>query len=285
MLIAVISIAWILITMTIGYLAFILIASDFGSARGWWVTVYENAVDGLRKRNTWLLLLFNGGLVFGSQILFLLPVFRFDPEGAGRRSLRTSMVVAAFWAAVLSTSLLMGLVAVVQLMTGSLDDYPITFYIDSEAALIGEDLIMDETFTWIFVLSFFTLVASWILWSLVLIGFVQRRRVPDAVRRVTGLLLAGTLIEILLVVPLEAMVRRRADCYCGTGSFQMLLGSVLAGVWLLGPGIFLLMLSRRPAYWGRYCPYCGYQKGPPRNQPDQCPECGKDWQPEPEAAG
>ena len=266
-------------TTIVGYVAVVAICSDYSGNSGWFDTVYSNCLDGLTKKDTWTLLIVNGLLVFISQVLFLLPVFRFNPEVGGQKSMRTSMVIAAFWAAILTTSLLMGVVAIVQLLTGTLDEYPVTLYVDSEALVIGEDLLMTikDEFTWIFVLSLVTLLTSWLLWSIVLFAFIARRSMPRAIRRVTGLLVAGTLLEILLVLPLEAMIRRRAECYCGTGSFQMLLGSVMAATWLLGPGLFLLLVFRRPAYWGRFCADCGYDKGPPSSQPENCPECGRAW--------
>lgn len=277
-MIALVGIAWILVTTVVGYVAIVAVLSEYeNSTRGWFSTLVSHGLDGLKKTDTWTLLIVNVVIVIGTQILFLLPVFRFNPELGGRKSLRTSMVVAGFGAAILTTSLLMGVVCLVQLITGSIDEFPVTLYLDAEGAVIGEVLIHDR-FTWIFVVSLVVLGVSWFCWSLVLIAFVARRSVPQAIRRVTGVLVAGTLLEILLVLPLEAMVRRRAECYCGTGSFQMLLGAVLAGIWLLGPGIFVLLVMRRPAYWGRYCPDCGHEKGPRSTQPKACPECGRAWQ-------
>lgn len=284
-MIALVAIFWIIVTTVVGYVAIVAVLSEYGnSTRGWFSTVVSHSLEGLEKTDTWTLLIVNVVVVIGTQILFLLPVFRFKPELGGRKSLRTSMVVAGFGAAILTTSLLMGVVCLVQLITGSIDEFPMTLYLDAEGAVIGEILIRDK-FSWIFVVSLVVLGVSWFCWSLVLIAFVARRNMPQAIRRVTGLLVAGTLLEILLVLPLEAMVRRRAECYCGTGSFQMLLGAVFAGTWLLGPGIFVLFVLRRPAYWGRYCPDCGYEKGPRSMQPKACPECGRAWQDGPGPAG
>ena len=119
------------------------------------------------------------------------------------------------------------------------------------------------------------LLVSWILWSLVLVRFMKRGQPVDRIGRLTGLLFAGTLVELILLVPLEAMVRRRADCYCATGSFQALVGGVVAALWLLGPVAFLVLLRRRPAWWARHCQQCGYEKGP--GATGQCPECGGAW--------
>ncbi|MCH2133372.1 MAG: transposase [Phycisphaerales bacterium] len=281
LLLALIGVAWILLTITFGYCGVMLVMAsiDFNGPPGsaWVATYIDRLASPLDDWETWMLLGVNAVIISVSQVLFLLPVFRFKPELGGRKSLRLSMVVAGLGAAILSTGLLMGLMSLGQLITGTVKSFPQTLYLDAQTAIMGQVLVSEKEALPTLIAAG-VLVASWVLWSIVLVLFVKRKTVPEAIRRITGLLFAGTVLEILLVIPLDAMVRRRAECECATGSFQMLLGAVAAATWLLGPGLFALVVLRRPAYWGRYCPGCGHAKGPRgKDAPTTCPECGRAW--------
>ena len=269
-------------TLAIGIAAVMLLFAsiDFqGPPGSAWLALYIDRLGSiLDQREFWILVAINLPIIAVSQFLFLLPVFRFNPELGGRKSLRLSMVVAGLGAAILTTGMLMALVSLGQLLTGTVDSFPLTLFMDAELAMGGQDLWIDQENAMPTLVAGGVLIGTWVLWSILLIGFVKRRSLPDGIRRITGLLFAGTLLEILLVLPLDAMVRRKADCQCATGSFQALLAAAAAGTWLLGPGLLVLLMSRKPAYWGRYCPGCGHAKGPRAAQPAQCPECGRAWQ-------
>jgi hypothetical protein len=285
LLFVLIAIVWIALTSSIGLIVLMGLLIDYTGPMVTWpgqffITLIDDSIDRYfvsgPGNQAYILLGVNTVLVVVTQMLFLLPVFRFNVELGGRKSLRLSMVVAAIGAAMLTLSLLMGVMTLAQFITGTLDDFGTTVYLDLQAGIVLEGPMgSDQPLTWVIPAVVF--LVSWALWSMVLLAFVKRRTVPQAIRRVTGVLVAGTLLEVLLLVPLEAMVRRRADCYCATGSFQALFGSLAAGVWLLGPGLLVLIVLRRPAYFGRYCPGCGQAKGPRATQPRQCSECGRIW--------
>jgi len=278
------AIVWAVVTTFVGLFCFAVAIADMKLSTGEILGNFESLFG---SQDAWILVAINLPLIMLTQYLFLLPLFRFQPELGGRRSLRMSMIVAAFGAGLLSVGLLMGLVSLVQLLTGTIDSFGVPFFLAGQGLFLGETRI-DNFFgleSLVFWVPLIFLIGSWVFWSFMLMGFAARRTVPAAIRRVTGLLFAGTLIEVLLVIPLEAMVRRRSDCYCETGSFQMLIGSILAGLWLMGPGILVLLILRRPAYWGRYCPGCGHSKGPRSSQPASCPECGRGWVEGPGPAG
>ncbi|MBG79298.1 MAG: hypothetical protein CMJ39_01145 [Phycisphaerae bacterium] len=268
------GIVWACVTTFVGLFVFTVALTGISPGE-----IGRNFLDLLTMPNAWILVAINLPIIMLTQYLFLLPLFRFKPELGGRRSLRSSMIVAAFGASLLSIGLLMGLVSLVQLLTGTIDSFGVPFYMGVVGIMIGESRIENyfDLESLVFWIPLIFLIGSWVFWSVILCGFAARRTVPAAIRRVTGLLFAGTMIEVLLVIPLEAMVRRRSECYCETGSFQMLVGSILAGIWLMGPGVLILVLLRRPAYWGRYCPGCGHAKGPKASQPANCPECGQIW--------
>lgn len=213
-------------------------------------------------------------LMVGSQALFLLPLVPMRMTPGKPSSLRGSIIVAAFGAGMLTFSLAMGLFALVQLIGGwlDLDSLGMFPFVGPEgAAFLDPDAWRASAF----LIPVAFLLVSWMIWCIPISRFLRRGQPLTRFSRLTGLLLAGTVLEVVLLIPLEAMVRRRADCYCGTGSFQGLIGGLVAALWLVGPGIFLLLANRHPAWWKTHCQRCGYEKA--RGSSSACSECGWDW--------
>jgi hypothetical protein len=118
------------------------------------------------------------------------------------------------------------------------------------------------------------MLAGWAFWLLVfsLIGGGQQwgRRFGRMYRT----LIAGTVLELLITIPIDAQVRRRTDCYCGEGTFYALAIGLTAVLWVFGPGIAILFLVRRQHRLGKSgrCFQCGYDlRG---LDSARCPECG-----------
>lgn len=201
-----------------------------------------------------------------TQVAFLLPVMRIRfPAGGKARSLRVSLVSAGFVAAMLTAGLAAGLYAFSQVLvstaSGRTDDPLDVQVLDDTVIALGLGI---------------TLIASWIVWSLVLMAFARRRIGSGVLARAIGSILGGTIIEVGLVLPIDIMIRRRTNCYCGSGTFLALCISGWALLWLSGPGIVLAIASRRRhAWWDLHCESCGYQKGPKPSE--KCPECGELW--------
>ena len=79
-----------------------------------------------------------------------------------------------------------------------------------------------------------------------------------------------------MVLPIDLMVRRRTDCYCGTGTFISMCFSAVALLWLTGPGIVIALTHRRRRTARQtHCGRCGQAKGP--SPGPVCPECGYAW--------
>jgi hypothetical protein len=94
--------------------------------------------------------------------------------------------------------------------------------------------------------------------------------------KIYRLLIAGTCLELLVTIPIDAHVRRRTSCYCGEGTFfAMIIGTSLA-VWSFGPGLALLFLTRRLQLRGYYsaCRECHYDLRGLDPTTKHCPECG-----------
>lgn len=213
-------------------------------------------------------------VLVGSQVVFLFPVMPLRVRAGRPRSLRYSIMLASLCAAMLTVGLAMGLASLVQLIGGWLDAASVPLYIGAYAIVVEgftEESLKEPGF----IIAVACFVVSWILWSILIMKFMRRGQPLDRMTRLTGLLFAGTLIELILILPLEAMVRRRADCVCQTGSFQSLLGGFVAALWLLGPVAFLILLRRRSSWWARHCQRCGYGKD--QIAGDRCPECGWRW--------
>jgi hypothetical protein len=95
-------------------------------------------------------------------------------------------------------------------------------------------------------------------------------------RRIYKLLVAGTVLELLVTIPVDVHVRRRTSCYCGEGTFFAMVIGISVAVWSFGPGLVMLFLTRRLQRKGYFsiCRKCTYDlRGQPPGS-DHCPECG-----------
>ena len=121
------------------------------------------------------------------------------------------------------------------------------------------------------------LVGAWVIATPLLVAFSRGRRREDWLHRVASGLFLGTIIEAAAIIPLDALVRRREDCVCGTGTFFALAICCVIGLFLLGPAVVLPLISGRRRRWhGGRCDVCGYDmRG--RRGAEVCPECGAGW--------
>ena len=181
--------------------------------------------------------------------------------------LAVSLGVGAIIAAILTTGALVGLSELVaSLVTGRFTTSP-----------WGADRDLLDHW-WVGMLVLVMLLASWAFWSALLLVFSRELWADRALGRLVGLLLGGTILEVLVVIPIDVMVRRRTDCYCATGTFYSLTLAAAGVLWLAGPGIFFALTSRRRRAWRRdWCARCGQAKGPSPGA--RCPECGFEWGP------
>lgn len=214
----------------------------------------------------WILIGVPTVVLVASQAMFLVPIIAGPPSrGALGHPLKVTLVAAGLVAAVLTVGLGYAAVGVIQL-AGT-----------SRTGLKPEDVVeVNSDSGWLIGLLG-VIVVSWLVWSLALIVFARRHQGRNVLARVIGLLFAGTIIEVLIVVPIDVMLRRRTDCYCVVGSFWSLTLSAWALLWLTGPGIIIGALARRHRLWiETHCASCGYAKGP--SPGERCPECGFAWE-------
>ncbi len=228
---------------------------------GWAGAAFELLEDG----EWWAFASAVASAIAVTQAVFLLPVVRFrPPQGERSRPLAVSLVVGAGVGALLTIGL--GL-ALAEFAAGLVKG-------DHGANPWGDEELLSLQAAGIGALL--TLAASWALWSFLLLVFSRELWADRALGRLTAVLFGGTLVELLVVLPIDLMVRRRTDCYCATGTFWSLCLSVVAVLWLAGPGVVLAVTSRRRRLvHERHCARCGHARGPAPGP--RCPECGFEW--------
>lgn len=197
-------------------------------------------------------------VVVGLQAIFIAPIFRPLEAAVRPRSLFKSAVVAGLLAAVLTASVVW---AVVELAVG-------------ERELV--ELLGDSEVPWAFFgLPAIVLLPTWILWARFFYRLSQPGD-PVGLDRMMLPLIAHSAVGMLLLVPIDAIVRRRKECFCATGSYLGIVLGITATLCLLGP-FAMLALSRRHrmALRRRACMACGHERPPTPSE--VCQECGRGW--------
>lgn len=194
-----------------------------------------------------------------ASVLFIAPMappIRLNAEG---RSLRSSVIAAAF----IGGGLAFGAMAAV---------------LEVALMLSGRNIMDQFHDEWSFLGSMALVVAlGWGIWTAVLWKH-SRRRDANAVARIRSLIFRGTLVELAIAVPAYAWTRSREECYCGLGTFWALACGLGGLLFLAGPGAFILWHRRRGEWLPAMrtsCPKCGYRRV--EGAGSRCPECGFEW--------
>lgn len=216
---------------------------------------WDNLGDYLFSRGALKFALIVGASVAALQATFLFPVRRPGLKRTGR-SVWITLGLAAF----AGVALLVGLLAA---------------GIEVAITLLNLPELTDwDTAFWILVVI---QGLGWIVATPLLVTFVKRERQETMLGRMAARLFTGTIIEVVAIVPLDVMVRRKHECYCGSGTFWALAICGGVGLFALGPAIYLPILAKRRKRWsGGYCEACGYDMTGTPNA-ERCPECGSGW--------
>lgn len=121
------------------------------------------------------------------------------------------------------------------------------------------------------------LLGTWATWTTMLIAAMRRSPVGWFSRMVKWLI-AGSVIELVLTLPLYVIVRRRYDCFCELPSFWAVVLGLMTICSLTGPGAVLVWRHRRGVptdAWADRCLACGYRRTADASA--CCPECGTRW--------
>ena len=190
------------------------------------------------------------------QAIFVIPVlWKKPPKSPQSRSLKVSIIIAA----AVTCSLSLGLFFAVE---------------EFSRTVLETRFEIDNPYGgWLLLII---ILGIWTFWSAVLLVFCKGIWADRLLGRVVGLLIAGTILEFLIVLPLDIMVRRRTNCFCYTGTMFALCIATMGTLWLAGPGIVIALMSKKHRQWREsHCFRCGYAKGP--SPGPVCPECGFDW--------
>ena len=219
---------------------------------------------------------FSAVLFTGSQFLFLVPLAICPKAGGKPRSLRLQIIIAAFIGGALTVGFAMIIASIITSLYLGVDDdwaYPLSIYSllwIPNLFSVDPKYLLEPLF--IGCLSF--IVLSWGIWAFVL---WQRMKIkhhnPGYLGRIAGRLFAGSIIEFLLAIPLHIMVEKKTDCYCSSGTFGALILSSMAGLWLFGPFVFLVVFWKKRPWTKSHCKHCGYPRKVATAK--ECSECGK----------
>jgi len=162
-------------------------------------------------------------IFFMSQWFFLRPrhLWKVRLEATGR-PMKRSAIAVAFAITLLSVGLLYSI----------LD-------------LFGEELVVNlfsPSSFWGY-LFFLIPLFLWCFWSVIFCIYWRQSEHYTWAGRVVRGLIAGSVLELFVAVPVYAT--RQEDCYCARGSYAGLIfgGTVL--LWAFGPGVFLLFIREK----------------------------------------
>jgi hypothetical protein len=83
----------------------------------------------------------------------------------------------------------------------------------------------------------------WCLWSVIFWVYWRRSDYYTWTGRVIRGLIAGSVLELFVAVPIYAT--RQDDCYCVRGSYAGLIFGTTILLWAFGPGVFLLFVREK----------------------------------------
>lgn len=213
--------------------------------------LFNMVLDELFPPLPWGFIFICPAVIVATQCIFVLPIVK-----PPRLTIRgKSLVVSTCMASFIGALLMVGFVTFVYSIVVTL------------AMNMPKQDVTEQSYFWFF-LGF-----SWVVWTIGLLIYINRnKRDPSSLVRCTSWLFAGSLIELLLSIPLAIMVARRSNCYCSTGSFVSLTFSFFATLWLFGPFMIILLFWRKRPWTKDHCFNCGY----PRKTVNStvCSECG-----------
>lgn len=212
----------------------------------------------LLTRDLWLTVLVLSGIITAAQVIYLWPARKPGMTTGHGRSLRLSVTLAGLLVGLGGLALTLGVVSFVdEELSRTADAF--------ESLPIGA--------RWMLLLAI--VLGLWAAPTVVIMWFCRSGRREDILGRLANRILLGTAAEALILIPLDAMIRRRTDCYCAEGSFIGLTVLGMIGFVGAGPAVLLPLFAKRRRGWCRtHCNACGYDMS---GNPDRCPECGRDW--------
>lgn len=117
------------------------------------------------------------------------------------------------------------------------------------------------------------MLVLWLIWAAIFFAYWrQGDRFTQLNRMIRGLI-AGSLLEATVAVPVHIWATRQRGCYCERGTYTTLVACGTVLIWCFGPGVILLFMRERVRHARVFpiCENCGYDL---RGGHERCPECG-----------
>ena len=122
------------------------------------------------------------------------------------------------------------------------------------------------------------MLAIWGIWTWIFfVYWRQGDRYTQLGKMIRGLV-AGSILETIIAVPVHIWATRQRECYCCRGTYTTLILAATVLIWVFGPGIVLLYMREkyRQAKLMSLCPKCGCDlQNIPDADSDACPQCNK----------
>jgi hypothetical protein len=98
---------------------------------------------------------------------------------------------------------------------------------------------------------YFSVPVVWLGWMIVFGSMVPSLGPPSLNGRLYKTLLAGSVLELLVAIPMHLVVRRRAECCAGFGTGLGIGVGILVMLVALGPAVFFLFYRRYKQVYAR----------------------------------
>ncbi len=234
--------------------------SDMRVLRWVFLTLYLSMLGGLTTPfalhgKFWFMWAILVGVVVVSLLLFIF--------GAGTVNLCRPIERRRLWMPVLAAATMLALLVLGSLLVG-IELFEVENFMEGDTQMV---------------LVWGGLLTSWAVWGMLLWVYAQGRERYKVLSRLTTLLFAGSLAELLAAVPAHIIVSKRPGWLVGLGTMLGIIAGINVMMFSFGPAIVLLFL--RPRYRREQmeapstCRQCGYNlTGTLMAGRLECPECG-----------
>ena len=105
--------------------------------------------------------------------------------------------------------------------------------------------IMGVESYWGIICVWITMLIIWGIWSWIFfVYWRQGDRYTQSGRMIRGLV-AGSILEAIIAVPVHIWATRQRECYCCRGTYTTLILAATVLIWAFGPGIVLLYMREK----------------------------------------
>jgi hypothetical protein len=191
-----------------------------------WRTVDEILRNSLEMFQEWWLWLWVGIIVGGQALLLFLSVDTSWRHARPRQHVAVTAVLASFFAAVLTGSALFAIEVSVY------GDHPPPLWKDREDLFAATLLAV-----WI---------GAWVIWGGIF--YQHYRDSSNSVSTAVSWLLKGSVLELLIAVPVHVIVRQRGDCSAPAVTGFGIVAGIAIMLLCFGPGVLALYKKKLDAY-------------------------------------